>query len=139
VHEWSAGGILFFLHYQKDGVEAWAQRAGVDIVEVAPMPFTFTLKPPAATPEPVNATAGRFSLAGSAARFEIQKQRLRSTFSYGIRILGARPYSLLRFLRRGDSLIIGGIHEESLFGVGSGSGNDVHGWRMGATKGRDWL
>src|SRR5271157_4685637 len=54
VHEWSAGGIELFLHYQKDGVEAWAEtdpspeRASVDIVEIAPMPFTFTLKPPAA-------------------------------------------------------------------------------------------
>ena len=25
VHEWSAGGIELFLHYQKDGVEAWAE------------------------------------------------------------------------------------------------------------------
>ena len=25
VHEWSAGGIVMFLHYQKDGVEAWAE------------------------------------------------------------------------------------------------------------------
>src|ERR1017187_10608753 len=39
---------------------------------------------------------------------------------------------------RGESLIIGGIYEESLFGVGSGSGNDVHGWRMGAKR-RGWL
>jgi outer membrane protein OmpA-like peptidoglycan-associated protein len=67
VHEWSAGGIELFLHYQKDGVEAWAEtdprgaeRAYVEIVEIAPMPFTFTLNPPAATPEPVSATAGDF-------------------------------------------------------------------------------
>src|ERR1700693_1290549 len=25
VHEWSAGGIELYLHYQKDGVEAWAE------------------------------------------------------------------------------------------------------------------
>ena len=46
VHEWSAGGIELYLHYQKDGVEAWAEtdtrgieRASVDIVEIAPIPF----------------------------------------------------------------------------------------------------
>jgi outer membrane protein OmpA-like peptidoglycan-associated protein len=67
VHEWSAGGIMMFLHYQKDGVEAWAQadpngpeRASVDFVEIAPIPFTFTLKPPSATAEPVNPNAGDF-------------------------------------------------------------------------------
>ena len=70
MHEWSSGGIETFLHYQKDGVEAWAdaypspERAVVEIVEVAPIPFTFTLKPPAATPEPVSATAGDFPWLG---------------------------------------------------------------------------
>jgi OmpA-OmpF porin, OOP family len=70
VHEWSAGGIMMFLHYQKDGVEAWAQtdpspeRASVEIVEIAPMPFTFTLTPPTATPEPVNPNAGDFPWLG---------------------------------------------------------------------------
>ena len=71
VHEWSAGRLLIFVHYQKDGVEAWAQtdplgpeRAEVDIVEAAPIPFTFTLKLPAATPEPVSATAGDFPWLG---------------------------------------------------------------------------
>ena len=71
VHEWSTGGIMMFLHYQKDGVEAWAttgpgeaERAGVEIVEIAPMPFKFTLTPPAAKPEPVNATAGDFPWLG---------------------------------------------------------------------------
>jgi len=71
VHEWSAGGFLMFVHYQRDGVEAWAEtdplgpeRAAVDIVEAAPIPFTFTLKPPAATPEPVSATAGDFPWLG---------------------------------------------------------------------------
>jgi outer membrane protein OmpA-like peptidoglycan-associated protein len=70
VHEWSAGGIELFLHYQKNGVEAWAEtdpspeRASVEIVEIAPIPFTFTLKPPAATPESVSATAGDFPWLG---------------------------------------------------------------------------
>jgi len=70
VHEWSAGGIVMFLHYQKDGVEAWAEtypspeRAAVDIVEIAPIPFSFTLKPPSATPEPVNPAAGDFPWLG---------------------------------------------------------------------------
>ncbi len=71
VHEWSSGGLLMFVHYQKNGVEAWAQtdplgpeRAEVDIVEVAPIPFNFTLKQPAATPEPVSATAGDFPWLG---------------------------------------------------------------------------
>jgi OmpA-OmpF porin, OOP family len=71
VHEWSAGGIMMFLHYQKDGVEAWAQadpngpeRASVEIVEIAPIPFTFTLTTPAAVPEPVNPVAGDFPWLG---------------------------------------------------------------------------
>ena len=71
VHEWSAGGIELFLHYQKDGVEAWAEtdprgaeRAYVDIVEIAPMPFKFTLTAPSATPEPVDPAAGDFPWLG---------------------------------------------------------------------------
>ena len=70
VHEWSAGGIELFLHYQKDGVEAWAEtdpspeRTSVDIVEIAPMPFKFALTPPSATPEPVNPNAGDFPWLG---------------------------------------------------------------------------
>jgi len=56
VHMWSAGGIMLFVHYQKDG----AERAFVDIVDIASMPFTFTLKQPAATPEAVNTTAADF-------------------------------------------------------------------------------
>ena len=62
---------MLFLHYQKDGVEAWAEtdplgaeRASVDIIEIAPMPFAFTLKQPAATPEAVNTTAGDFPWLG---------------------------------------------------------------------------
>lgn len=70
VHEWSAGGLELFLHYQKDGVEAWAEtdpspeRASVEIVEIAPMPFQFTLTAPSATPEPVNPAAGDFPWLG---------------------------------------------------------------------------
>ena len=71
VHEWSAGGIELFLHYQKDGVEAWAEtdpsgaeRASVEIVEIAPMPFKFTLTAPSATPEPVDPAAGDFPWLG---------------------------------------------------------------------------
>ena len=81
VHEWSAGGIELFLHYQKDGVEAWAEtdpspeRASVEMVEIAPMPFKFTLTPPSATPEPVNPNAGDFPWLGPAARVPVPKQR----------------------------------------------------------------
>jgi len=71
VHEWSAGGLELFLHYQKDGVEAWAttgpgdpERAGVDMIEIAPMPFKFTLVPPSATPELVNPGSGDFPWLG---------------------------------------------------------------------------
>jgi outer membrane protein OmpA-like peptidoglycan-associated protein len=71
VHEWSAGGIMLFLHYQKDGVEAWAEtdpggaeRASVDMIEIAPMPFKFTLTSPSATPEPVDPNAGDFPWLG---------------------------------------------------------------------------
>ena len=70
VHEWAAGGIEMLLHYQKDGVEAWAdvypspERAIVEIVEIAPIPFTFALTPPSATPEPVDANKGDFPWLG---------------------------------------------------------------------------
>jgi OOP family OmpA-OmpF porin len=71
VHEWSAGGVMLFLHYQKDGVEAWAEtdpgpaeRASVDIIEIAPVPFKFTLTAPSATPEPVNPNTGDFPWLG---------------------------------------------------------------------------
>ena len=67
VHEWSSGGIETFLHYQKGGIEAWAaadplgpERAEVDMVEIAPIPFQFTLPAPAAKPEPVDPNMGDF-------------------------------------------------------------------------------
>ena len=71
VHEWSSGGIMMLAHYQKDGVEAWAvaepgspERATVDFIEITPIPFKFTLTPPSATTEPVNANAGDFPWLG---------------------------------------------------------------------------
>ena len=71
VREWSAGGMMLWIHYQKDGVEAWAttgpgdaERASVDMIEIAPMPFKFTLTAPSATPEPVNPAAGDFPWLG---------------------------------------------------------------------------
>jgi outer membrane protein OmpA-like peptidoglycan-associated protein len=67
VKEWTSGGRVLFMHYQKNGVEAWAEtdpggpeRAHVEIVEIAPIPFTFTLVPPAATPEKITPEAGDF-------------------------------------------------------------------------------
>src|ERR1039457_6974206 len=70
VHEWPRS-IEMFLHYQKDGVEAWAdtdtqgnERDSVEIVEIAPMPFKFTLTAPSATPEPVDPNAGDFPWLG---------------------------------------------------------------------------
>src|ERR1017187_1507747 len=92
VHEWSAGGIELFLHYQKDGVEAWAEtdprgaeRAYVDIVEIAPMPFKFALTPPSATPEPVNPAAGDFPWLGSlpGSRFRSSDYEVHSVMGYG--------------------------------------------------------
>ena len=71
VHEWTSGGLELYLHYQKNGVEAWAEtdtqgieRASVDIIEIAPIPFNFTLTAPSATPEPVNPDKGDFPWLG---------------------------------------------------------------------------
>ncbi len=70
-HEWVQGGRLLFLHYQKDGREAWAttgvgdpERAGVEMIEIAPVPFTFKLTSPSATPEKVDPKAGDFPWLG---------------------------------------------------------------------------
>jgi OOP family OmpA-OmpF porin len=70
VHEWPSS-IEMFLHYQKDGVEAWAdtdtqgnERASVEIVEIAPIPFNFTLTAPPATPETGDLNAGDFPWLG---------------------------------------------------------------------------
>lgn len=92
VHEWSAGGIELFLHYQKDGVEAWAEtdllgaeRASVDMIEIAPIPFTFTLKPPAAAPEAVSTNAGDFPWLGPqpGLRFRSGDYEVHSIMGYG--------------------------------------------------------
>jgi len=40
------------------------ERAGVDMVEIAPMPFKFALTPPSATPETVDPAAGDFPWLG---------------------------------------------------------------------------
>src|SRR5579863_5896840 len=70
VHEWPRS-IEMFLHYQKDGVEAWAdtdtqgnERDSVEIVEIAPMPFQFTLAAPSATPEKIGPNTGDFPWLG---------------------------------------------------------------------------
>ena len=66
VKEYRAGGFLEVLHYTKDGVEAWANMDNdfnvfrLDVIEVAPLPFTLTLTPPAATPEKIAADKGDF-------------------------------------------------------------------------------
>jgi outer membrane protein OmpA-like peptidoglycan-associated protein len=56
------GGFLVLLHYNQNGGDAWLNamvetiesdtaRLGLELVEVAPPPFSLTLKEPAATPE----------------------------------------------------------------------------------------
>src|SRR5579872_407388 len=57
VKEYRAGGLLEVLQYAKNGVQAWANVDAdglpiifrLDVIEVAPLPFTLTLAPPAAT------------------------------------------------------------------------------------------
>ena len=71
VREWKVGGLLLWMHYSKGGVEAWAllgtgdpERAGVEMVEIAPLPVTLTLTPPAATPEVIKPATGDFPFLG---------------------------------------------------------------------------
>jgi OOP family OmpA-OmpF porin len=62
------GGLLEVLQYTKNGVEAWANLDaggfplifGVDVIEIAPLPFTLTLTPPAAVPEKIANETGDF-------------------------------------------------------------------------------
>jgi outer membrane protein OmpA-like peptidoglycan-associated protein len=62
------GGLLEVLQYAKNGVEAWANVDTdgsplifrLDVIEVAPLPFTLTLTAPAATPEKIAADKGDF-------------------------------------------------------------------------------
>ena len=127
VHEWSAGGIELFLHYQKDGVEAWAEtdpspeRASVEIVEIAPIPFIFTLKPPAATPEPVNATAGDFPWLGPLPGWQFRSS-VADTDPFRVSITGAAdlelvaPSSIIKTYRQppdgmSDSLFHAAYHD----------------------------
>ena len=64
--EWIAGGRFFYAYYKQSGVEAWAtmwpgpERATIELIESAPMPFKFTLAAPSVTPESVSPTAGDF-------------------------------------------------------------------------------
>jgi len=56
------GGLLVVLHYQQNGIEAWANagtdnpatRFELEIIEVVPPPISLTLKEPASTPERMN-------------------------------------------------------------------------------------
>ena len=91
-HGWSAGGIELLLLYQENGVEAWAEtdprgaeRACVDIVEIAPTPFKFTLKHPAAITDAVNLAAGEFPWLGPlpGSRFTSGGYEVHSVTGYG--------------------------------------------------------
>jgi outer membrane protein OmpA-like peptidoglycan-associated protein len=60
------GGFLEVLQYAKNGVQAWANMDTdfaffrLDVIEVAPLPFTLTLTAPAATPEKIATDKGDF-------------------------------------------------------------------------------
>jgi hypothetical protein len=91
-HGWSAGGIELLLLYQENGVEAWAEtdprgaeRACVDIVEIVPTPFKFTLKHPAAITDAVNLAAGEFPWLGPlpGSRFTSGGYEVHSVTGYG--------------------------------------------------------
>jgi OOP family OmpA-OmpF porin len=68
VKEYRAGGLLEVLQYSKNGVQAWTNIDTdgsplifrLDVIEVALLPFTLTLAPPAATPEKIAADKGDF-------------------------------------------------------------------------------
>lgn len=67
VKEWPKGGNYLFMHYAKNGVEAWAtmdtddiERAHVQIVELAPNPVSLILAQPAAKPEVIDPAKGDF-------------------------------------------------------------------------------
>src|SRR5271157_3920888 len=101
VHEWSAGGIELFIHYQKNGVEAWAEtdtqgfeRASVEIVEIAPIPFKFTLPTPSATPEPVNPAKGDFPWLGPLPGSKFSRSTL-DTAPFYVDIKGASESELV--------------------------------------------
>jgi OmpA-OmpF porin, OOP family len=68
VKEYRTGGLLEVLQYSKNGVQAWANvdtdgsplLFRLDVIEIAPLPFTLTLAPPAATPEKIATDTGDF-------------------------------------------------------------------------------
>ena len=72
IREWTQGGLVLWVHYQKDGIEAWglmgvpgeAERAGIEVIEAAPVPVTLTLNPPAAKPEVINPATGDIPFLG---------------------------------------------------------------------------
>ncbi|HLJ51718.1 MAG TPA: OmpA family protein [Bryobacteraceae bacterium] len=68
VKEYRVGGLLEVLQYAKNGVQAWANvdtdgsplLFRVDVIEIAPPPFTLTLAAPARTPEKIERDKGDF-------------------------------------------------------------------------------
>lgn len=64
------GGTSGIVHYLRNGVEAWATvditgtRVEVQMIEIAPVPVTLTLKAPASTPEKMDAREGDFPYLG---------------------------------------------------------------------------
>jgi outer membrane protein OmpA-like peptidoglycan-associated protein len=117
-----------FVHYQKDGVEAWAEtdplgpeRASVNIVEAAPIPFTFTLKPPSAKPEPINPTAGDFPWLGPLPGWQLRSS-VADTDPFRVGIAGVTdpelvaPSSIIKTYRQppdgmSDSLFHAAYHD----------------------------
>ena len=83
VHEWTAGGVLLFLHYNQNGVEAYAvtgsgdpERAGVEMVELAPLPIHLHPHPARSYPRNHQSHVRRLPLPQASARLQIQKQRV---------------------------------------------------------------
>lgn len=67
VKEIRSGAFVEVLQYAKNGVQAWANvdpsyvpLIRLDVIEVGPLPFTFVLPTPAATPEKIAADKGDF-------------------------------------------------------------------------------
>ena len=68
VKEYRGGGLLEVLQYAKNGVRGLGERGQrrladyfrLDVIEVAPLPFTLTLAAPAATPEKIATDKGDF-------------------------------------------------------------------------------
>ena len=70
IKEYRGGGLLEVLEYAKNGVHAWANvdtdgsplLFQVDLIEVAPLPFTVTLAAPAAPPRKSPPIKGTFRI-----------------------------------------------------------------------------